>query len=773
MEMKASSSSNDTKDGSPPPNGCCSDNAAAEVTESANDSGNSAANPQLPPDAGANGATNKPQTPLSIEQNCLSADTATGLISPLTLIKKKDRPSKNNDSSPTKRFIRKYSSGPGKSSSSDQIPRDESICTAQVDSYAISKIGQAREKIKRSFDRSKLLEHREYVFPRFDLSELTLGEILGRGGFGTVLEIKAVKVVEEQKCGGMFEEKRQIFSIDEFEKEGHTKRKRSNFPFRRHGEQSLRLTKSHDGCEGLSSVGLARISERASTESRLCDYANVDNTSPSAATVEGKKHQKRELRTKALSWSNAKAAAHDVFFHRSPKSHDGEEKERGESHYEQKNKKNTTVFKEEKKDAEVDDLDGDKAQEEKVSHDESIPEEEESGGDNEPPNENKGARQPRVRQVSRNFSFRSWRDSEAGEEGNDAISPEEMEKYSIEPYSAHAGTDDDDYFGTEGADREPSQHSSSGSRRIVVSSHFVPDDEGSNSCQGHQDKTFITQHTTNSVGEARYVIKIISPHIVESDFKKFLQAAMDMATETYFLSVLDHPHILKMRAVGPGDMFSPSYFLVLDRLFDTLSDRIDGTWKQQADNLENSLLVWNRARKSRSLWDERMGVMKDLAGAIAHLHKLKIIYRDVKPENVGFDGKGNVKLFDFGLAKELHEEDECANGTYKLTPNTGSVRYMAPENGNKWPYNFSADSYSFGIMLWEVTALERPFASYTPREIRDMVMKWGERPKLREEWPERVVELMKSTWDSNFRKRPTMEAIEDILTKEIEDSGEI
>jgi serine/threonine protein kinase len=259
---------------------------------------------------------------------------------------------------------------------------------------------------------------------------------------------------------------------------------------------------------------------------------------------------------------------------------------------------------------------------------------------------------------------------------------------------------------------------------------------------------------------------------VESDFKKFLQAAMDMATETYFLSVLDHPHILKMRAVGPGDMFSPSYFLVLDRLFDTLSDRIDGTWKQQADNLENSLLVWNRARKSRSLWDERMGVMKDLAGAIAHLHKLKIIYRDVKPENVGFDGKGNVKLFDFGLAKELHEEDECANGTYKLTPNTGSVRYMAPENGNKWPYNFSADSYSFGIMLWEVTALERPFASYTPREIRDMVMKWGERPKLREEWPERVVELMESTWDSNFRKRPTMEAIEEILTKEIKDSGE-
>ncbi|KAL7535586.1 hypothetical protein ACHAXR_008079 [Thalassiosira sp. AJA248-18] len=246
---------------------------------------------------------------------------------------------------------------------------------------------------------------------------------------------------------------------------------------------------------------------------------------------------------------------------------------------------------------------------------------------------------------------------------------------------------------------------------------------------------------------------------------------MDMATETYFLSMLNHPHILKMRAVGQGDMFSPSYFLVLDRLYDTLSDKIDGTWKHQLDHLENSIFVWNRARKLRILWEERMGVMKDLASALAHLHELKIIYRDIKPENVGFDNQGTVKLFDFGLSKEVHEDDECANGTYKLTPNTGSVRYMAPENGNKWPYNFLVDSYSFGIMLWEIMALERPFANYTPREIRDMVMKWGERPKIvKVDWSERVVALTKSAWDSNFRKRPSMKVIEETLEKEIEDS---
>ena len=130
-------------------------------------------------------------------------------------------------------------------------------------------------------------------------------------------------------------------------------------------------------------------------------------------------------------------------------------------------------------------------------------------------------------------------------------------------------------------------------------------------------------------GKARYAIKIITPEIVQNDFRKFLQAAMDMATETYFLSMLNHPHILKLRAVGQEDMFSPQYFLVLDRLYDTLVDRIEGTWKQTLNKLENHVFVWNRTAKLRLLWEERMGVAKDLAGALVYLHDLGIIYRDV------------------------------------------------------------------------------------------------------------------------------------------------
>ena len=47
-----------------------------------------------------------------------------------------------------------------------------------------------------------------------------------------------------------------------------------------------------------------------------------------------------------------------------------------------------------------------------------------------------------------------------------------------------------------------------------------------------------------------------------------------------------------------------------------------------------------------------------------------------KPENLGFDIRGRIKLFDFGLAVELRPEDMLEDGTYKL-PKGGTLRYMS------------------------------------------------------------------------------------------------
>ncbi|KAL7482553.1 hypothetical protein ACHAW6_008227 [Cyclotella cf. meneghiniana] len=598
---------------------------------------------------------------------------------------------------------------------------------------------RARQKAKSAFLTSPLLDEEEYIFPRFRVGELLLGKVLGRGGFGTVLEILRLDLSDRKEDvveGGI-----------------------RDLP-------PVRKTKSFDALGDIETV------ESKDDIGELRMFSSDEET----------KTSKRRRRSVSLGFGNRDGFSHrKVIKGRGSLLHltlDGHHHKEQDQQMQQKCEQARQATS-------------------ATSH-------------------------------SLNFSFVSWRDSLAGQEGRDAIDehelrflngshlhqngciPEQIQENeaALVPDDAPTMTDEMDEGGNDpkrenlinsaqvnenssprssNAPSPPNSptteietiatnHHSPTRRRIIlysktndgVNTTFEEDDDENTHSSKH-DKHFMSRHATTSKGKARYVVKIISPHIVRGDFKKFLQAASDMATETYFFSVLNHRHILKMRAVGQGDMFSPSYFLVLDRLYGTLNDRIGGEWKHRRDRLELDFFVWGRGRKMKMLWEERLGVAKDLAGALSYLHDMCIIYRDLKPENVGFDGKGVTKLFDFGLAKQVRRED-ATDGTYRLTANTGSIRYMSPEVGDGWPYNFKADSYSFAVLLWEMLALEVAFDSYTPQQIVNMARKWGERPKLKDEWSERLKEAMRNGWDSNFRKRPTMKDFELMLELEVQES---
>ena len=60
---------------------------------------------------------------------------------------------------------------------------------------------------------------------------------------------------------------------------------------------------------------------------------------------------------------------------------------------------------------------------------------------------------------------------------------------------------------------------------------------------------------------------------------------------------------------------------------------------------------------------QRLTASYGIASALSHLHKHSILYRDLKPANVGFDVRDDVKIFDFGLAKELSVSNNNNNNT--------------------------------------------------------------------------------------------------------------
>lgn len=189
------------------------------------------------------------------------------------------------------------------------------------------------------------------------------------------------------------------------------------------------------------------------------------------------------------------------------------------------------------------------------------------------------------------------------------------------------------------------------------------------------DRSFIKSHCLRN-GDARYAIKRLRRE-AKQDLGTYLRGAVDLAVEARFLAVVHHPHIIRMRAIADSDPYDGSFFIILDRLYCTLDERME-IWraKQRRHNVGSMMTFGKNKSGSNKLILKRLVAAYQIARALSYLHNLNVIYRDLKPENIGFDVRGDVKIFDLGFAKELRREEMLPEGTFKLTGRIGSLRYM-------------------------------------------------------------------------------------------------
>jgi serine/threonine protein kinase len=259
-----------------------------------------------------------------------------------------------------------------------------------------------------------------------------------------------------------------------------------------------------------------------------------------------------------------------------------------------------------------------------------------------------------------------------------------------------------------------------------------------------------------------YALKSLNRRTMASA-KNFKTGACDLAAEAFLLSRLSHENIIRMYGVTSGSVAAAfqkpgSYFLVLEALNSTLHDLIK-TWRAESSHHHSPVRdFFTRSSHHGSTVPpvgERISkIAIGITKGMEYLHEKNIIFRDLKPQNVGFCKDGNVRLFDFGLAREV-QPVESQPLTQKGV--AGSLKYMAPETMMHHFCTPASDVFAFAILLWEVCTLQKPYETIKkPGEFKKNVAIGNVRPNIRPlNHLTNIADVIQECWASDWKERPT------------------
>ncbi|XP_037261570.1 serine/threonine-protein kinase Nek2 [Falco rusticolus] len=240
----------------------------------------------------------------------------------------------------------------------------------------------------------------------------------------------------------------------------------------------------------------------------------------------------------------------------------------------------------------------------------------------------------------------------------------------------------------------------------------------------------------------------------ELDYGSMTEAEKQMlVSEVNLLRELRHPNIVRY------------YDRIVDRSSTTLYIVME-----YCDGGDLASLI-ARCTKQRHYLEESfvLRVLTQLTLALKECHRRSdggvTVHRDLKPANVFLDGKQNVKLGDFGLARILHHDTSFAK-TFVGTP-----YYMSPEQMNHMSYNEKSDIWSLGCLLYELCALSPPFRAYNQKELAEKIRE-GKFRRIPYRYSEQLNELLKEMLNVKDYCRPSVEdilqhpLIADLVTEE-------
>ena len=219
-------------------------------------------------------------------------------------------------------------------------------------------------------------------------------------------------------------------------------------------------------------------------------------------------------------------------------------------------------------------------------------------------------------------------------------------------------------------------------------------------------------------------VKRILPHL--SYNREFVEMFI---AEAKLVASLQHPNIVQIFDLGK---IGGSYYIAMEC--------VDGTDLR-------TILRRLKERRLRLPLELAVYLVSKVAAGLDHAHQrkdadgrpMKIVHRDVSPQNILISYEGEVKLTDFGIAKAATKASTTEKGALR-----GKLMYMSPEQAWGKPIDHRSDVFALGIVLYEVITDQRPFLGSSDMSLLDRVRRGTVAPpsSLYPEIPQRLEKLV-------------------------------
>lgn len=197
-------------------------------------------------------------------------------------------------------------------------------------------------------------------------------------------------------------------------------------------------------------------------------------------------------------------------------------------------------------------------------------------------------------------------------------------------------------------------------------------------------------------GAVPVAVKVLSPECtgIEAIVERF-------KLEGRILKSLNHPNIVKFVEAGQE---GPFHYLAMEFVKGISMDSLP------MSHSASSLGVY----QSRPSMEEYLSIFIKCMTAMAYFHKLGLVHRDIKPQNIILHGSNYTPHFiDFGIAKYVKDDDDLNLTEERLY----TVVYASPEQLTNKPVDIQSDLFSFGVVMYEKLTGRLPFVGKSEMEV--------------------------------------------------------